>query len=237
MGDVVEQRAHFSIAVVFAFAAEMRDARFFRVDSRSSQIFRRNIHKHNRFDDFRAGDKKFAYLIDCKDKIGDARRIHGASRAGACDDRNLRHRTGCADVLIKEVSVAAQRVDTFLNACSAGIVYTDNGAPRFDRLVDEFGDFFAVHETERAALHRKILSVYRDRPPVYLSESGDDAVVGQVFFFHTEARAVMAHTRIDFHKRIFIAQSANPFDCVEFSFFVLFFDIVFHKTIPRFKIM
>ena len=77
------------------------------------------------FDHFRPGDEHVSVLVEHKHKIIDAGRIHRAAGAGAHDQRDLRNDAGSARVAVEDLAIRSQRINTFLDACAAGIVQAD----------------------------------------------------------------------------------------------------------------
>ena len=78
-------------------------------------------------DDVGAGDEHVGGLVHHEDEIGDGGRIDRAAGAGAHDGGDLRDDAAVKRVAQKNVGVAGQRHDAFLNARAAGIVQADDG--------------------------------------------------------------------------------------------------------------
>ena len=223
MRDKVQKPPHGGKAFLFGFGKKMRHTAFARVYIRAAERFIGNVDVAGCFYHFCAGYKKQADGFYGEHKVRDARRIYRPARAGTGDDGNLRNIAGSAHIIVENVAVSGQRVDAFLDARAAGIVDADQRAAGVYRSFDDVGDFLSVQKAERSALQRKILGIYGHLSAVDGPESGDDAVVGDVFSLHSEFRTVMPDAGINFRKRTGVEQRLNPFDGMQLAPFVLFF--------------
>ena len=79
------------------------------------------------------------------------------------------------------------------------------------RQIHDTADLFGVHLAERAAACREVLGVSADRPPVYLTESGDDPVRRYGYFIHPEVSRAVLDEKVGLFKGAFIEEEVQPF--------------------------
>lgn len=72
-------------------------------------------------------DKHVGRPFHHQDKVRHRRRVHRAPRTRPQDHRQLRHNPRRIDVALEYLRVPCERVHTFLNARSAGVVQSDHG--------------------------------------------------------------------------------------------------------------
>ena len=92
-------------------------------------------------DDVRAGDEHVGRVAGHENKIGDRRGIDGAAGARAHDRADLRNHAAREGVAQKNLRVARQRFDAFLNARPAGIVQADQGRAGAHGQIHDLGYF------------------------------------------------------------------------------------------------
>ena len=78
----------------------------------------------------------------------------------------------------KDVGVAGERHDAFLNARAAGVVQADDGRADLRRQVHDLDDLGGVGFRERAAEDGEVLREDEDQAAVDAAVAGDEAVAG-----------------------------------------------------------
>ena len=92
----------------------------------TAQFFFADFFVDHRLYHIRSGDKHMAFLLHHKDEIRQCRRVAGTSGAWTEDSRNLRDHAACHRVLVKDVGIARQAFDSFLDTCTARVVQCDD---------------------------------------------------------------------------------------------------------------
>ena len=105
--------------VRFITRGEMRDTADLCVNARATQVFTIDILVRDRLHHFGACDKHVARTLDHDREVRNGRRIDRAARTRTHDQRDLRHNSGGQGVAQEDIGVAAQRDDSFLDACAA----------------------------------------------------------------------------------------------------------------------
>ena len=77
--------------------------------------------------------------------------------------------------------------------------------------------------TERPAVHRKIIGVDKDLPPVDLAVSRNDAVAGNMALLHSEIGAAVLHKLVELDKRALVQKFLDAFASRKLAARMLFF--------------
>ena len=133
----------------------------------------------HRLDDLGTGDEHVGVVPGHDDEVHQRRRIGGAARAGAADDRDLRHHAGQQHVLVEHAAVSRERVDALLDAGAGGILECDDRRAEFRRLLHHRHDLLGVHLAQRAAEHGEILGEGRNHASPDIAGADDHAVGGK----------------------------------------------------------
>src|SRR5258708_35607281 len=95
-------------------------------------------------DDIGSGDEHVASLIHHEHEVGEGGGVDGSAGAGSHDGGNLRHHPAGQRVTQKNIGIASQRYDAFLDAGSAGIVEANDGSSGLEREVHDLDDLFRI---------------------------------------------------------------------------------------------
>ena len=178
-GKKTHQLANHRQAIGIIAGDEMSDAAFFVVGHGAAELLLGDFLMRDGFDDVGAGHEHVRSFAGHENKIGDGRRIDRAARARAHDGADLRDDAAGQSVAQKNVGVAGERSDAFLNARAAGIVQADQRSAGAHGEIHNFADFSGVGFGERAAEHREILRENVDEAAVDAAKTGDEAVARQ----------------------------------------------------------
>ena len=131
---------------------------------RAAELFLRHLFVRHGADDVRAGDEHVAGLLHHQDEVGDGGRVDGAAGARSHDRGDLRHDARGERVAEKDVGVAAEGDDAFLDARAAGVVEADDRRAVLHRQVHDLHDLRGVRFGERAAEDGEVLRERVDEP-------------------------------------------------------------------------
>lgn len=92
------------------------------------------------------------------------------------DHRNLRNDTGSQDVLLENVCVPAQGVDTLLNPSTARIVQANDGSTDKHGLVHDLANLLCVHLGKRTAVDGEVLRENIDKTAVDGTVASNDTI-------------------------------------------------------------
>src|SRR5262249_17825929 len=121
------------------------------------------------------------------------------------------------------VGIAAERDDTFLNACAAGIVEADDGCAHARGHIHNLDDFPRVGFGKGSAENREILRENEYQAAVDAPVAGYEAVAKILALGEAEVIGAMGHKAIGLFKRAFIEQELNALARRHLPFFVLSF--------------
>src|SRR6266478_5194316 len=144
-----------------------------------------------------------------RNKIGDGGRIDGTAGAGAHDGADLRDHAAGESVAQKNIGVASEGSDTFLDARATGIVETDYGSASAHGLIHNLANLQRVGFGERTTEDGEVLRENINEPAVDAAEAGDETVAGGTLVVHAEVGAAVTHELVEFFERIFIEEEIN----------------------------
>src|SRR5581483_11916252 len=98
------------------------------------------------------------------------------------DQANLRNDAAGLDVAPKNLRVASERDDPFLNARSTGVVDADHRRTGAHGEIHDFTDLLRESLTQRASEHGKVLREEEDLPAVQRGAPGDHAIAQELLF-------------------------------------------------------
>ena len=168
-----------------------------------------------------AGDEHVAGVAHHEDEVGHRRRIDVAARAGPHDHRNLRDDAGSQHVALKNLAIAAERGDAFLNAGAARVEQPHDRRAVLERHVLDLGDLLRMLLAQRPSEHRKILGEHIDRAAVDGAPAGDDSVARHVLLLHAKIRGAVFDEHVELLKRIVVEQQLYALAGGKFAFGVL----------------
>ncbi len=175
-------------------------------------------------DDVGAGDEHVARLLHHQDEVGDGGRIDGAAGARSHDRGDLRDHARGQRVAKKDVGVAAEGDDAFLNARAAGVVQADDRRAVLHRQIHDLHDLRGVRFRERSAEDGEVLREGIDQPPLHSAVAGDDAVAGDALLVHPEIAGAMDDELIELLERSRIEQQRDALARGELALGVLTID-------------
>ena len=132
-----------------------------------------------------------------------------------------------AELRIKDIGVAVEGVDAFLDAGAAAIDEADHRHLHLHGQVHDPADFPGVHLAEGAAAGGEVLGVGADGAPVYRAEAGDHAVGGDGYLVHAEVGRAVLDEEVGLLEGAFIEKKVEPLAGREFAGLVLFLDGLF----------
>ncbi len=133
---------------------------------RAAQLFLRNICMRHGLDHVRSGDEHVRRVLDHDVEVSDCGTVDGTAGAWSHDATDLRHDSARQRVAQKNVGVAAETDNAFLNARAAGIVQADDRSADLHRQVHHLANFFRVRFGKGTAKDGEVLSKHEHAPPV-----------------------------------------------------------------------
>ena len=110
----------------------------------------------------------------------------------------------------KDVRIAGQALDSFLDAGSARVVQRDDGRAVFQRHRLHLDDLVGVRNAERTAEYRKIIGIDEYLTTVDLAVARHDPVAGNFLPVHAVIGTTVRDEFIQFDKCPLIQQHFNP---------------------------
>ena len=155
------------------------------------------------------GHEHVAGVLHHDGEVGDRRRIDGAAGAGSHDRGDLRHHARRQRVAKKDVGVAAERHDAFLDPRAARVVQADDGRPHLHGQVHDLHDLRRVGLGQRPAEDGEVLRERIRQPAVDPSVAADDAVARHDLLGHAEVGAAVGDELVDFFERAGVEQQVD----------------------------
>ncbi len=187
----------------------------------SAQLFLSDLFVSHRLHNFRARDKHVRTVFDHEDEVGHGWRVNGAARAWAHDQRDLRNDPRSQHITLKDIGIAAQRGNAFLDSCSARVVNADHRGSNLHRMIHDLADLLGVGLRQRAAEHGEVLAEDEYHASIDRAVAGYDAVAGDALSFHPKVAAAMFYEHVPFFKRAWIEQQFDALARREFALLVL----------------
>ena len=110
----------------------------------ATQVLEGHLLVRDRFDYVRAGHEHVARAVHHQAEVGDRRRVDGSARARPHDRRDLRHDPGGQRIADKDVGVAAETGNPFLDTRPAAVVQANNRHAVPGGQVHDAADFLRV---------------------------------------------------------------------------------------------
>ena len=140
-----------------------------------------------------AGHEHVARLPRHDREVGDRRRIDSATGTGAENRGDLGDDSRSGRVPVENLSVAAERSHSLLDAGTSGIVEADDRCSLPQRQIHDLADLAGAGFAKRSAKHGEVLSEQIDETPVHAGETGDDSVSRVAVSVEPEAVPPMFH--------------------------------------------
>ncbi len=164
----------------------------------AAEGFLAHVFSGHGLDHFRSGKEHVADTFGHDGKVGEGGGVDRAAGTGAENSGDLGDHAGCHDVALEDFSVTCQCVDTFLDACAAGVVETDDGSTHLHGHVHYFAYFQGHGFRQGAAEHGEVLCEYINQATVDSAVAGHHAVARVAFLFLSEVGAAVAHEHVEF---------------------------------------
>ncbi len=165
---------------------EMADAGLLAMRVGAAQLLHRDFLVRGGPDHVGTGEEHVRGVADHHDEISNRRGIHRAARAWTHDYGNLRDNSRRHHVAEKNIRVACQRHDAFLDARAAAVVEADHGASGFGREVHHLADLLGEGAGQAAAEDGEVVAEDAYLAAVDGAVAGHDAVAGDFFIGHLE---------------------------------------------------
>ncbi len=212
-GHEAQELSNEDKAPTIVFDGEVCYAAGLVVPHRAPQLFLRHRLVRDRLDHVGPGDEHVARLPDHDREVSDRRRIHRATCARPHDRGDLRDDARGQRVAEKDVGVAAERYDAFLNARATRVVEPDDRRPQLHREVHDFHDLRGVRFRQRAAEDGEILRERVDRTSIDAAVACDHAISRHDLIRHAEIPAAVGDELVGLLERARIEEQFHPLAC------------------------
>ena len=199
----------------------MRDSALSGVDAGTSQFLLGNLLTQDALDYSRTGQEHVGSVLDHDGEIGEGGGIYGSTCARTENPGDLGNHSRGEDIPLENLPVAGERVDTFLDPGSTGIVEADERGAIAGGQVQDLADFLRHGLGKRAAGYREILCGHIDQPATNRAHTCHDAVTVEMLLVHSEVHTAVTHEHVELLKTAFVEQQGQPFPCGELPFLVL----------------
>ena len=190
----------------------------------TSQIFLRHVFTRHGLHHLRPGKEHVRGTFHHQGEVSQGGRIYRTSCTRAKNTGNLRNYSRSQNVTLKNLCIACQRVDTFLNPGTTRVIQSDARSPHLHGHIHHFTDFQGHGFGKGTGRHGEILSKHINQTTFDCSVSGYDAVSQIMLLVHPEVCATMLYEHVHFFKAAFVKEHGNTFAGCVLTFIVLFFD-------------
>ena len=156
------------------------------------------------------GHEHIARMLDHDREVGHRRRVDGTASARSHHHRDLRHHPGGEHIAQKDLRVATERCDAFLDPRTAGIVQSNDRRTDLHGKVEDLADLFGVGLGKRTTEHREVLAEDEYEPAIDGAVASHHAIAEDMVFGETEFRRAMGHEGIELNERTWIEQQVEP---------------------------
>jgi hypothetical protein len=181
------------------------------VDAGAAELFVGHFFHRHGANAVGAGDEHEALLFDHEDEVGDRRRVHGATRGRAEDDRDLRDDAGGLHVAAEDFAVALEAGDTLLDARTAAVIEADDGDTGAGGDVHDLADLLCRDLRHAAADDGEVLGEDADGAALDAAEAGDDGVAGETLLVDAEVGGAVKHQRVQLLEGAGVEQEVETF--------------------------
>ncbi len=200
----------------------MRYATFGSVGFCATQFLRSYVFIGNGFYNIRSRNEHIATVLHHYSEISHRRGIHRSAGTGPHNGRNLRNNTRSLYVSIKDICIAAQRPNAFLNACATRIVQPNHRCANTNSVIHYFTDFLCVGFRKCPSKNRKILCKNIYQTTVDCSVTRNNAITVIQFLLHIKISGSVGYEYAHFFKGAFVEKIFHAFAGGKFFLFVLF---------------
>ena len=165
---------------------------------RPTQIIEADLLAGDALDDVRPGDKHVGGLLHHEDEVGHGRGVDCPPGGGTHDRRDLGDYPAPDGVPIKDLAIAAQRVDALLNAGPPRVVQSHQGRPGLQGQIHHLANLLGVHLPQGTGPGGEVLGIGKDYPALHLAETGDHPVRRDFHLLHPEVDAAMGDEQVGF---------------------------------------
>eukprot|EP00754_Rhynchopus_humris_P018745 Rhum_TRINITY_DN14614_c11_g10::Rhum_TRINITY_DN14614_c11_g10_i1::g.104369::m.104369 len=208
-GQVRVERAQLLQRLQLVDERAVRHAALRLVRRRTAELLLRHVLVRHRLHDVGARHEHERVVLHHEREVRERRRVHGAARARAHDDGDLRHDAGRERVPQEDVGVAGEGRDALLDARAAGVVEADHGDADVHGLVHDLAHLGGVRAAHGPAEHREVLREQVHGPAVDETGARHQTVAGRLLLVQAEVVAVVRHRRIALTERAGVAEQVN----------------------------
>ena len=208
----------------------MGHARLGGVYAGTTEVFLRHVFARYGLNHLGAGEEHVGCALGHKREVGQGRRVHSATCAGAEDARDLRDDTRSQDVTLEDFRVSGQSVNAFLNTCATRVVDADAGCTHHHGLVHDLADLLRHGLGERAAEDGEVLRKDVHQASVDRTATGHYAVAKDLLLVLSEVRAAVLYEHVHLFEAAFVEQHIDALTGGVFTALVLLSDGLFAAT-------
>ena len=176
------------------------------VHVRTAELFLRHVFARHGFHHLRPRQEHITNALQHHNEVSQSRRIHSTTGARAANTGDLWDYTAGFNVALKDFAKTGQRIDAFLNACTARIVKADAGSARLHSKVHHLAYLFGHRDRETTTVDRKILRENEDQAAIDRTGAGHNAIAQILLLIHAKVVAAMKLKHIHFLEGTFIQQ-------------------------------
>ena len=173
---------------------------------RSPELLEADVLAGDGLHDVGPGDEHVRGLLHHQHEVRHRRRVHGAARAWAHDERDLRHDAGGLDVPPEDLRIAGERDDPLLDPRSARVVDPDHRAAVLHRQVHHLADLLGEDLRERATEDSEVLGEDEDPAIEDRPVAGHHRVAPGPVLAHPELGLAVPHETVELDERARVEQ-------------------------------
>ena len=188
LGDEGEQVTDQADTFLFIIYSEVSDTTLGGMYAGTTELLLGNVFTSDSLNDLGTSEEHVARTLAHDVEVSKSRRINGTTGARTEDSRDLGDHTRSQDVVLEDVTIATESVDTFLNTGTTRVVKADDRSTHLHSELHDLTDLRSQHFGECTTKDGEVLCEDIDQTTVDRTGTSDDTVTEELRLVDTEVR-------------------------------------------------
>ena len=230
LGDEGEQVTDQADTFLFIVYSEVSDTTLGGMYAGTTELLLGNVFTRDGLDDLGAREEHIARTLAHNVEVSKSRRVNGTTSTRTEDSGDLGDHTRSQDVVLEDVTIAAESVDTFLNTGTTRVVKADDRSTHLHSELHDLTDLRSQHFGECTTEDGEVLCKDIDQTTVDRTGPGDDTVTEELRLVDTEVRRAVQDEGVDFVEATFVKEEGDTLASGELTLLVLAVDTLLTAT-------
>ena len=230
LGDEGEQVTDQADTFLFIVYSEVSDTTLGGMYAGTTELLLGNVFTRDGLDDLGAREEHVARTLAHDVEVSKSRRVNGTTGARTKDSGDLGDHTRSQDVVLEDVTIATESVDTFLNTGTTRVIKADDRSTHLHSKLHDLTDLRSQHFGECTTKDGEVLCEDIDQTTVNRTGTGDDTVTEELRLVDTEVRRAVQDEGVDFVEATFVEEEGDTLASGELTLLVLAVDTLLTAT-------